>query len=370
MKTRHKGMTLKHGLFAAMVGFVLTACGSPDTPEGATASGQPSPEKVSVSLFSWPGYGFWFIAREKNLVPEIDLDIQIIEDPYESFGLMSAGRLDVTSSTVEYGPIAVDKNVPVKLVTYTNPSYGTDKIILRPEIESPSELAGKRVAVLEGGLTQIFMGIWLEENGVGINDVEFVNVIMDEAVGAMLGGDVAAGEFWEPFGSKVLEGMPGAQVMATSSEDKWISSALLGDGMYMSESFLDERPEVAALTMQAYFAAVDWWKANPEEGNRIIADAIQFSTDDVAMVIGDDGEIHKGGIMVFDKEQAGRFMGLIPGDLPLGMENGQIVQHWDTTNEWWVKFGQADSLHDWRDGVVLDPLQSVLAEAGLMAAQQ
>ena len=97
-------------------------------------------EKVRISLFSWPGYGFWFIAKEKNLAPDLELDIQIIEDPYESFGLMSAGQLDVTSSTVEYGPIAVDKGVPVKLVTYTNPSYGTDKIILAPGITSAKDL--------------------------------------------------------------------------------------------------------------------------------------------------------------------------------------------------------------------------------------
>ena len=87
-------------------------------------------DTVRVSLFSWPGYGFWFIAQEKNLVPDLDLEITIIEDPYESFSLMSAGALDVTSSTAEYGPIAADKEVPVKLVTYTNPSYGTDKIVL------------------------------------------------------------------------------------------------------------------------------------------------------------------------------------------------------------------------------------------------
>jgi NitT/TauT family transport system substrate-binding protein len=348
---------------------LLSACGGQE----AEAAKQPAAdeiavEEVRVSLFSWPGYGFWFIAKEKNLVPGLSLDIQIIEDPYESFALMSAGQLDITSSTVEYGPIAVDKNVPVRLVTYTNPSYGTDKIILRPDIQSPMDLRGKRIAVLEGGLTQIFMGIWLEEHGVGIDEVEFVNVIMDEAVGAMLGGDVAAGEFWEPFGSKVLAGMPGSRVVATSSEDEWISTALLGDGMYMTRGLLEQRPEAAALAMQAYFAAVDWWKANPAEGNRIIAEAIQFSVADVEMVIGTDGGINKGGIWVFDKEEAGRFMGLLPGDLPLGLRNGQIAEHWETTNEWWVKFGQAGALHDWTAGVVLTPLQATLTSTGLLAA--
>jgi NitT/TauT family transport system substrate-binding protein len=358
---------------------MLAACGDPEAPTSKTEAPPEPPAKaaeaepaetVKVSLFSWPGYGFWFIAKEKNLVPELNLDIQIIEDPYESFGLMSAGQLDITSSTVEYGPIAVDKDVPVKLVTYTNPSYGTDKIILRPEITSPTELAGKKIAVLEGGLTQIFMGIWLEENGVGIDEVEFVNVIMDEAVGAMLGGDVAAAEFWEPFGSKVLAGMPGAQVMATSAEDKWISTALLGDGMYMTSALLNDRPEAAALAMKAYFAAVDWWKENPAEGNKIIADAIQFTVEDVEMVIGSDGQINKGGIWVFDKQEAGSFMGLLPDDLPLGLTSGQIVQHWNTTNEWWIKFGQATEMHDWTTGVVTAPLEAVLKESGLITEAQ
>ena len=358
-------------LLGIAVALLLAACGKPEAPAtepeaSAAAPAEPATEKVRVSLFSWPGYGFWFIAREKNLVPGLELDIQIIEDPYESFGLMSAGQLDVTSSTVEYGPIAVDKNVPVRLVTYTNPSYGTDKIILRPDIASPKELVGKRIAVLEGGLTQIFMGMWLEEQGVGFDQVEFVNVIMDEAVGAMLGGDVAAGEFWEPFGSKVLAGMPGAQVVATSAEDKWIQSALLGDGMYMTKSLLEERPEAAALAMQAYFAAVDWWKANPEEGNRIIAKAINFSVEDVELVLGTNGQIHKGGIWVFDKQEAGIFMGLIDGELPLGLRRGQIVDHWNTTNEWWVKFGQAEAMHDWTTGVVLTPLEATLKTAGLL----
>jgi NitT/TauT family transport system substrate-binding protein len=112
--------------------------------------------------------------------------------------------------------------------------------------------------------------------------------------------------------------------------------------------------------MEAYFKAVDFWKANPEEGNRIIAEAIQFDVSDVEMVIGADGEVYKGGIMVFDKEQAGRFMGVTEGELPLGMTNGQIVEHWDTTNAWWQKFGLADGKHDWTTGVELAPLKAAL----------
>jgi ABC-type nitrate/sulfonate/bicarbonate transport system substrate-binding protein len=36
------------------------------------------------------------------------------------------------------------------------------------------------------------MGIWLEENGVKFDEVKYTNVIMDDAVAAMVSGKVAA----------------------------------------------------------------------------------------------------------------------------------------------------------------------------------
>lgn len=317
-------------------------------------------EKVRVSLFSWPGYGFWFIAKEKNLVPEIDWDIQIIEDPYQSFGAMAAGQLDVSSSTVEYGPIAAEKKVPIKMVTYTNPSIGTDKIILAPGIADAKALKGKKVAVMEGGLTQIYMGIWLEKNGLKFNDVEYVNVIMDDAVGAMVSGQVAAGELWEPFGSKVLENLKGSRPVTTSAEPYWKQTALLADGMYMAEHFLKEKPALAALTMKAYFLAVDYWKKHPAEGNAIIAKGLSFKQPDVELVIGKDGTPLDGGIWVFDLDEAARFMRVKEGAVPIGGPNG-IEDHWKLTNEWWVKFGLMTETLPPSAGIDLAPLKATVA---------
>lgn len=317
-------------------------------------------EKVKLSLFSWPGYGFWFIAKEKNLAEGLDLEITIIEDPYQSFGLMTAGELDATSSTAEYGPIAADSDLGIKLVTYTNPSYGTDKIILAPGYKTAEDLKGQTVAVLEGGLTQIFMAEWLQDNGVSISDVTFTNLIMDDAMAAMVGGTAAAGEFWEPYGSNVLEAMPEAVVAADSTEQKYIETALLGDAMYMSTAFIEKRPEAAAKLTRAYFNAVDYWKANPTEANKIIAKGLQFSVADVEKVLGSDGKIHKGGIFIFDRQQAAIFMGLAEGTLPLGIASNGMPAHWELTSDWWLKFGFIKKRMPMSAGVDTAPLKAAL----------
>ena len=45
----------------------------------------------------------------------------------------------------------------------------------------------------------------LEQNGIKFDSVNYVNIIADDAFAAMVGGSVAASEFWEPYGSNVLK---------------------------------------------------------------------------------------------------------------------------------------------------------------------
>lgn len=326
---------------------------------GLVVSGAAEKKPVRVALFSWPGYGFWYIAKEKNLAPDLDFDIQIIEDPYESFGQMSAGKLDISSSTSEYGPIAADAKNGIKLVAFTNPSTGTDKIILAPTIENASALKGKSVAVLEGGLTQIFMAMWLEREGMAFDTVKYVNVVMDDAVAAMVSGKVAAGEFWEPFGGQVLKSLKGSRSVANSAEPEWLETGLLGDGMYMSDAFLTKNPETAKLAMKAYWDAVSWWRKNPSEGNAIIAKAIKFQIGEVEDVLGKDDKELSAGIFCFDLEQAARYMGVLAGDPPLGLKNDQIRTHWELTSKWWLKFGLIKKEHPIETGVSFEPIKSL-----------
>ena len=308
-------------------------------------------ESVRVAGLTWPGYGYWFIAEEKGLAPDLEISYQAIEDPYQSFALASAGQLDVVSSTIEFAPIAAAEGMPVKLVAYGNISYGTDKIVVGPGIESAADLVGKKVAVLEGGLAQLYMAIWLEQNGVAYDQVEYVNLIMDDAASAMIGGDVAAAEFWDPFGPQVLESKPGTRLAAQSREPFWLGNALIADSVFMNADFIANRREVAVKTMQALYDAIAWWRENPEEGNRIIAERMQMPHDDVVLVIGADGTGKDGGLYPYGFLEAARFCGVAPGEPPFGQANGQINDHWRMTNEWWIKFGQMSKSVEPSEGI-------------------
>jgi NitT/TauT family transport system substrate-binding protein len=326
-------------------------------------------EQVRISLFSWPGYGFWFIIKEKNLAPELELDIQIIEDPLQSFGMMAAGQLDVISSTSEFGPIAVEQKMPVRLVAFANLSYGTDQIIVARDVNSAADVKGKKVAVMVGGLQQIMVGQWLQDGGVDPNDVEYINVIMDDAAAAMTGGDVAAGELWEPYASQVLAGSDGAKQATNSRDPKWLKTGLLADAVYMNADFIRDRRPAAVALMSGLYKAVDFWKSNPAEAEQIIADGLKFAIADVELVLGKDGTGLDGGLYPYTFLEAARFCGAAPGDPPFGQAHGQIYEHWRMVNDWWTRFQLVRGVMPAQQGIDCS-LHKELQDAGFASQLQ
>lgn len=304
-------------------------------------------EKVRVGHFTWPGYGFLYVAQEKNLSPDLDFEFTIIEDPIQLFSLLSSGQLDVVFSTVEYGPIATAENMGFKLISFTNLSNGTDNIVVRPDIKKASDLIGQQIAILEGGLSQIMVAIWLEQNGVSVDDVQMVNLIAGDAAAAMTSGQIAAAELWDPFGAQVLADLPGARSVSNSREEFWTKTGLIGDAIFMSDTFTIKHRDTAVKTTKAIFDAVEYWRANPVEAGKIIGDAIGFSEEDVASIL---VPTEDNGIYMYGLEQAARFCGVLPGEAPFGQPNGQAEANWNTTNDWWIKFGFMTKKVNFKDG--------------------
>lgn len=304
-------------------------------------------EKVRVGHFTWPGYGFLYVAQEKNLSPDIDFEFTIIEDPIQLFSLLSSGQLDVVFSTVEFGPIATAEDMGFKLISFTNLSNGTDNIIVRPDIKKASDLVGQQIAILEGGLSQIMVAMWLEENGVNPDDVQMVNLVAGDAAAAMTSGQIAAAELWDPFGAQVLADLPGARSVSNSREEFWTKTGLIGDAIFMSDTFTIKNRDMAVKTAQAMFDGVEYWRENPVEAGKIIGDAIGFSEEDVASIL---VPTEDNGIYMYSLEEAARFCGVHPGEAPFGQPNGQAEANWNTTNDWWIKFGFMTKKVDFKDG--------------------
>jgi NitT/TauT family transport system substrate-binding protein len=317
----------------------------------ASFSGALRAETVNVGIcVSWPGYAMLEVARQKDLLPGHDLDITIFEDPLGGHSALAAGQIDVYGCTADYTPLVVDRGTDVVNVAFTNPSYGVDHVILAPDVE-PSALPGRKVAAPQAYIGHLLMGLWLDSEGITPDQVEWVNLNADEAVGPMLSGDLSAAYMYEPWISKVLEASPGARSVVNTGDPEVLQTGIFMDALYMNKNFIAEKRDVALAVLKARWDGLGYWSANVAETNKLLADFLQWPEEDIGYVIGTNGKSFEGGIYMFDFDESARVCGVLDGDGPFGMTNGSMADSIALTNAWWVKLGLMENTVDAAAGI-------------------
>ena len=232
----------------------------------------------------------------------------------------------------------MDAGLNVANVADLNPSYGVDHVILAAGMTA-ADLKGKKVAAPQAYIGQLLMGLWLDRQGIGPKDVEWVNLNADEAVGPMLSGDLSAAYMYEPWISKVLEAAPGAASVVNTTDPEMLKTGIFMDSMFMNKTFIAERRPAALAVLKAEWDARGYWHDNVDETNQLMADYLQWPVADLASVIGTNGKSLEGGIYMFDFDEAARTCGVLEGEPPFGLANGSMAASIALTNEWWIKLG-------------------------------
>jgi len=317
-----------------------------------TARGADAAEKVNIAAaVSWPAYAFWEIIKSQNLAPDLELEVTILNDPVGGYAMLSSDQFQVYNSTIDYAPIAAEQGLPIRQITLTTISNGVDHVMLAPNI-TPDQLKGKRAAAPEAFVGQLMVGYWLIENGIGIDDVTWVNLNADEAAGAMLGGDIVLAYMYEPWTSKVMESLPGATVVAKSNQPLFQKTAMIGDAIYMNEKFINEHRETAVKLMRAYWDAVQWWKDHPAEANEIITNHLDWPIADTEFVLGKDGTaMDVEGVYPYKFSEAAAACGVIEGNPPFGLANGQIFKAFEIAAARWKDLRMVQSTPSPEQGI-------------------
>ncbi len=308
-------------------------------------------EAVNVGIcVSWPGYAMLELARQQNLLPDHDLNITIFEDPLGGHSALAVGQIDVYGCTADYTPLIVDRGFDVVNVAFLNPSFGVDHIILSPNAAEDA-MVGKKVAAPQAFIGHLLMGMWLDRQGIAPEQVEWVNLNADEAVGPMLSGDLSAGYMYEPWISKVLAASPGSRSVIHTGDPDVLKSGIFMDALYMNKTFIAENRDVAVAVLKARWDALSYWNQNVEVANKAMASFLQWPEEDIGFVIGTNGKSFEGGIYMLDFDESAQLCGVLDGTPPFGMANGAMAASIQETNAWWVKLGLMENTIDAAAGI-------------------
>jgi NitT/TauT family transport system substrate-binding protein len=171
--------------------------------------------------------------------------------------------------------LSVQKPDGIRIVLAADSSEGADAIVAVPEIETVSDLNGKRVAVNLGSQTEFFTRYALQNNRLNTGSVSLVD--MDpEAVPGALGNLVEAGHTWDPY---LSEAVAAGNHVIFSTKD---APGLLVDVFVFQKSIIDSRPDEVRAYIEAWFEAMDYWQKNPDESKAIIAKYTGLAPDEIS----------------------------------------------------------------------------------------
>lgn len=239
-------------------------------------------EKVSVAIISFSPYAPWYIVKARNLAKDIILNVKIIEGITEKNAAISSGQVQCMNNTMDSMVLARSGDLPVKVVAFSDMSYGLDKMIVTKDINTTDDFKGKTFGADYGFLNHMWMLLTLKRAGIDAKALRHAVMLPQESAAAFASGGTDIDVNYDPFAAQSLK-REGAKVFKSSLTDKTWERGLISDAIACNEEWLKSKPAVAKELIRAWFEAVNWWKNNPEEGNKIVANGLSWPIPDVKL---------------------------------------------------------------------------------------
>lgn len=236
---------------------------------GVTACSFSEPKAVRLPLriewTPWPGDWILLVAQDQGFFEKHGVQVEPVL--YEVF---DAAIPDLASEKIDGGLFVIGDLIPLiqndnlRAVLIVDVSDGADQVVASPDIQSVSDLRGKRIGVSLGTFGELFVRRMLESANISMTEVTLIDVNA-EAVPESIPSIVDAGHTWEPHTSQALEN--GQHVIFSSAE----TPGLIPDLLVLRTEILRQRPEDVRAFIAAWLEAAEFARAHPNEAIASIA---------------------------------------------------------------------------------------------------
>jgi NitT/TauT family transport system substrate-binding protein len=246
---------------------------------GLPGCGTPSREPIKIGISAWAGVEPAELAARKGFYEQRGVAVEMVRfsaytDSIEAF---REGRVDADMQTFDDAIRLLAAGKQMKVVLFTDYSYGGDGIVARAGINSVADLKGKVVGVETGTVSHFSLLKALDMAGLGEKDITIISIPAWEIKEAFLAGKIDAGVTWEPYLTSSAREGDGRVIITSREYPKAIVTT-----MVMSNDLIAERPDDAQKVVAAYFDAVQFIQEHPDEAYAVMAEAEEISTEEFA----------------------------------------------------------------------------------------
>jgi NitT/TauT family transport system substrate-binding protein len=243
----------------------------------ASCSMQSEPIKIGIS--AWAGVEPAELAARKGFYVQRGVAVKMVRfSAYtDSLKAFREGRVDADMHTLDDAIRLASSGKKLKIVLFTDYSYGGDGVVAKNPIATVEELKGKKVGVEIGTVGHLSLLKALETAGLSEDDITIVSIAAWEIKEAFMKGEIDAGVTWEPYLTSSAEEGDGKVIITSRDYPKTIVTCMVA-----SSELVEKRPKDLEKIVMAYFDAVSFLKENPEEAFRIMGEAEGVSGEEFA----------------------------------------------------------------------------------------
>jgi NitT/TauT family transport system substrate-binding protein len=274
MAVKVRGAAYTPVLLLALGG--LAACVGQAAAPGRLAADSPP---LQIAYDFWPGYYPMIIAEAQGYFAEYGVRVEALKPENTDSIIASFAGGGYDGLAVALGDVIniTQANPDVQVIFVTDQSDGGDALLVTGDIQTVADLRGKRLGTNLGGFGELFVTTVLQEHGLTFSDVQWVNVDAAEVPEQLRSGALEAAHTWEPYVTEAERA--GARTLFSSRD----TPGLILDVMAFQGATLRARPVEVRGFVMAWFRAVDFWLANPAEGNALIAQALALPVDSISL---------------------------------------------------------------------------------------
>ncbi|WP_392480025.1 ABC transporter substrate-binding protein [Nostoc sp. C110] len=236
------------------------------------------PLKIPSGYFvgEYPG----IIAQEKGFFKAQGVDVELIlHKRYIQLeqGNFSAGKYDGAMYSLGSFIILSATNPDIQCVMVVDESTGADVVVAQSQIKTVADLKGKKLGANLGGFSEVFVTEMLKTANLTSDDVNLVKSEASEVPQRLKNNTIQAGHTWEPHLSEARK--LGGHILFTSKE----TPGLILDMIVFRGEIIRDRPEDVRAFVRGWLQAVNYWKANVQEGNAIISKVLKIPRNTISL---------------------------------------------------------------------------------------
>jgi NitT/TauT family transport system substrate-binding protein len=163
-----------------------------------------APSPLTIASQVWPGYELMFLARKEGWLPSQGLTLVETNSATESLKALSDGKVDGAALTLDEVLHARDQGIDLTVVMVFDVSFGSDMLLVKPNIETLGELAGKRIGVEQSAVGALMLHKILLAAQLSQADITIVPVSIDQHLNAWLDNQVDAIVSYDPIANHLV----------------------------------------------------------------------------------------------------------------------------------------------------------------------